>query len=86
MPPARATPRVEPFHGPKVSRGTSEICAMIAVQQFADAAAAAYGTSADAPLLDLLDQRNSSAAQKSAISVCERLGKVFDWYSVKCFR
>ena len=46
---------------------------MIAVQQFADAAAAAYGACADAPLLDLLDQRNSSAAQKSAISVCERL-------------
>ena len=75
MPPARATPRVEPFHGPKVSRGTSEICAMIAVQQFADAAAAAYGACADAPLLDLLDQRNRQRLKKVP-SACARGSRV----------
>ena len=48
---------------------------MIAVQQFADAAAAAYGACADAPLLDLLDQRNRQRLKKVP-SACARGSRV----------
>ena len=64
-------PKSRSSHGPKFSRSTREICAMIAVRQSPDAAAAAYGACADAAARPAGPAEFVSGS-KSAVSACAR--------------